>query len=212
VQQFYTALDQRVRFVELDTVFADLAQRSETDIYLGDLTFTYAPPKRLAEMSRRLHDSDLGKRFTVDTRVDLITPSIARRLVDLGVERVKIGVEGITKDLLASFNKRIDLVKIDRAVALLKEHGIKVVTYLLIGGDADHADYEATSEYVKRLDPEFVPVAVWAYDLSTDYRYDTQFSPLRLAEWDIDPEVFYRYLSLQDNVNPTVGTMLDFPH
>jgi len=211
VQQLYSVLDQRVRFVDADTVFADLAQRPETGIYLGDLTFTYAPPKRLAALARGLRERGLAKRFTVDTRVDMITPVIAERLVDLGVERVKIGVEGITKDLLASFNKRIDLDKIERAVTVLNEHGIKVVTYLLIGGVTDNEDYEATSEYIKRLAPEFVPVAVWAYDLSTDYRYDTQFSPLRLAEWGIDPEVFYRYLRLQDQVNPTVGPMLDVP-
>lgn len=211
VQQLYTALDQRVRFVELQTVFADLEQRKETEIYLGDLTFTYAPPRRLAVLADGLRERGIQKRFTIDTRADMITPAIVERLVELNVVRVKIGVEGLTENLLESFNKRIDLQKIERAVTLLKGAGIKVVTYLLIGGVTGRRDYATTSAYIKRLDPEFVPVAVWAYDLSGDYRYDTQFSPLRLAEWGIDPEVFYEYLALQDDVNPTVGTMLDYP-
>jgi anaerobic magnesium-protoporphyrin IX monomethyl ester cyclase len=210
-QQLYSELGQRVRFVHPETVLRDLEQRPDEEIYLTDLTFTYAPKKRLTALARQLRDRGITKRFTIDTRVDCVTPAIADVLVDLGVVRVKIGVEGITPTLLSDFNKRIDLAKIERATTLLRERGIGVVTYLLIGGSATKEDYEATRQYIERLDPEFVPVAIWAYDLSGDYRYDTQFSPLRLKEWGIDEEVFFRYLSLQDDFNPTVGTMLDTP-
>lgn len=211
VQQLYQALDQRVRFVELDTVVADLAQRPEHNIYLTDLTFTYAPPKRLRALAAALNDAGIDKRYTIDTRADCITRATADLLVDLQVERVKIGVEGLTPDLLKAFNKRTELSRIEQAVALLHERGIRVVTYLLIGGVTRPEDYEATRAYIEKLAPEFVPVAIWAYDLSTDYRYDTQFSPLRLAEWGIDEEVFFNYIALQDRINPTVGAMLDYP-
>jgi anaerobic magnesium-protoporphyrin IX monomethyl ester cyclase len=211
VQQLYQVLDQRVRFVELDTVVADLAQRAERNIYLTDLTFTYAPPKRLRALAAALADTGIDKRYTIDTRADCITPATADLLVDLHVERVKIGVEGLTPDLLKAFNKRTEPSKIEQAVALLHERGIKVVTYLLIGGVTRIEDYEATRAYIEKLTPEFVPVAIWAYDLNGDYRYDTQFSPLRLAEWGISEEIFFNHIALQDRINPTVGMMLDYP-
>ena len=211
VQQFYDALDQRVRFVELPTVMEDLRQRPEADIYLTDLTFTMAPRKRLQALAALLREHGIRKSFTIDTRVDCITPATADLLVELGVTRVKIGVEGITTALLQEFNKRIQLEQIERTVGLLRERGIKVVTYLLIGGVTTEDDYERTREYIARLAPDFVPVAIWAYDLSTDYRYDTQFSPTRLASWGISPEVFFKYIGLQDEINPTVGKMLDVP-
>lgn len=211
VQQLYASLGQRARFVDPETVLRDIRQRPETDVYLTDLTFTFAPRKRLEALAHDLRERGIEKRFTIDTRVDCITPAVADVLADLNVTRVKIGVEGITQTLLSDFNKRIDLDKIERAVALLRERDIAVVTYLLIGGSATVEDYEATRDYIKRLDPEFVPVAIWAYDLSGDYRYDTQFSPLRLKEWGIDEEVFFRYIDLQDEINPTVGSMLDHP-
>ncbi len=211
VQKLYYALDQRVRFVELDTVLQDLGQRPEKDIYLTDLTFTYAPPRRLRALRNAITGAGLGKTFTIDTRVDLITPTSADLLAQIGVRRVKIGLEGVTATQLASFGKRTELAQAERAVALLRERDIAVITYLLIGGDGDDSDYEATREYVDRLKPEFAPVAIWAYDLGSDYRYDTQFSPLRLAEWGIDRNVFYRYLDLQDEINPTVGRMIDLP-
>jgi hypothetical protein len=211
VQQFYAELDQRVRFVELDTVVQDMSQRPESEIYLTDLTFTYAPPRRLRAMTAAITAAGLEKVFTIDTRVDLITPVSADLLVTLGVHRVKIGLEGVTAAQLKSFSKNTELAQAERAVMLLRERGIEVVTYLLIGGDADESDYEATREYIHRLKPEFAPVAIWAYDLSGDYRYDTQFSPLRLAKWGLDKSVFYRYLDLQGEINPTVGPMIDLP-
>lgn len=211
VQQLYSELDQRVRFVDLDTVMADLAQRPESGIYLTDLTFSYAPPKRMQALIDGLREHGLEKQFTIDTRADCINEAIADRLVELGVERVKIGVEGITENLLKEFNKRIDQDDVEKAVGLLRERGIKVLTYLLIGGVTRLEDYEATRAYIENLNPEFVPVAIWAYDLTGDYRYDTQFSPLRLKEWGIDEEVFFKYLALQNELNPTVGSMLDYP-
>lgn len=211
VQQLYSELDQRVRFVHPETVLRDIEQRPHEDVYLTDLTFTFAPRKRLQALALALAERGIEKRFTIDTRVDCITPAVADVLVDLNVTRVKIGVEGITDTLLNDFNKRIDLNKIEKAVDLLRERGIGVVTYLLIGGSATIEDYEATRAYIERLDPEFVPVAIWAYDLRGDYRYDTQFSPLRLKEWGIDDEVFLRYIDLQNDLNPTVGSMLDLP-
>jgi radical SAM superfamily enzyme YgiQ (UPF0313 family) len=210
-QQFYTKLDQRVRFVELDTVIEDLHQRPEKEIYLTDLTFTYAPPRRLRALVSAIDAARLDKVFTIDTRVDLVTPASADLLVELGVKRVKIGMEGVTAKQLKSFGKNTVLAQTERAVSLLRERAIEVVTYLLIGGDGDESDYAATRDYVHRLKPEFVPVAIWAYDLSGDYRYDTQFSPLRLAQWGLDRSIFYRYLELQDEINPTVGPMIDLP-
>jgi hypothetical protein len=89
---------------------------------------------------------------------------------------------------------------------------MEVITYLLIGGPTSLEDYGATREYIRRIAPDFVPVAIWAYaDLSKDYRYDTQFSPWTLRNWGIDPQVFYDYIDLQQAVNPTVGLMLDMP-
>ncbi len=210
VQQLYRELDQRVRFVETDTVMRDLQQRSESEIYLTDLTFTFAPPKRLRELADALGARGIQKSFTVEARVDCLTERTADLLTELNVRCVKLGVEGITKDLLRAFNKRTKLAQIERAVGLLKERGIAVVTYLLIGGVTSEEDYELTRSYIEKLAPDFVPVAIWSYDLTTDYRYDTQFSPTRLNAWGIDRSVYFKYMDLQSEMNPTVGKMLDY--
>jgi radical SAM superfamily enzyme YgiQ (UPF0313 family) len=209
VQKLYKTLQQPVRFVELDTVVSDIGQRSEEEIYFTDLTFTMAPKKRLRDLAAKLRDAGIRKSYTIDTRADCISDEIGDILVELNVQQVKIGVEGGTERMLQVFNKGTDVDVNNQAIRILRDRGIKVLTYLLIGGDIDERDYETTRAYIQQLDPDFVPVAIWAYDLDTDYRYDTQFSPIRLKKWGISEEVFFKYLSLQDEVNPTVGKLLD---
>jgi Radical SAM superfamily len=209
VQQFYKFLRQPVRFADLDTVVEDIAQRPEEEIYLTDLTFTMAPKRRLRDLAARLREAGVRKRFVIDTRADCLSEEIVDLLIDLNVTQVKIGVEGATEKILEVFNKGSTLEINENAIALLRSRGMKVLTYLLIGGSIDRRDFEATRAYIQKLQPDFVPVAIWAYDLSTDYRYDTQFSPVRLREWGIPEDVFFDYLSLQDETNPTVGKLLD---
>ena len=96
--------------------------------------------------------------------------------------------------------KRIELIK--------KKFGIKIVAYLLLGGDGgDSVDHDATIAMVRELMPDFVVPNVWAYDIRYDYRYDTQFSPVALKRWNIDKEVYYKYLELQNEFNPTLGKL-----
>jgi anaerobic magnesium-protoporphyrin IX monomethyl ester cyclase len=209
VQQFYKTLRQSVRFVDLDTVVADIRQRKEEQIYLTDLTFTIAPVSRLRKMAARLRAAGIKKSFTIDTRADCISEEVADVLVELNVERVKIGVEGGTDKMLELLNKGTNTSVNDRAIRILRDRNIKVITYLLIGAGTNEQDYETTRNYIQRIAPDFVPVAIWAYDLRSDYRYDTQFSPVRLKKWGIPEEVFFKYIDLQDETNPTVGELLD---
>ncbi len=209
-QQFYSQLDRRVRYVEAATVVRDIAARQTSHVYFTDLTFSHAPKRRLRELIDALAAAGIQRTYTIDTRVDCLDDEKIELLAELGVTRVKIGVEGITPSLLSSIEKRTTPDQIDKAVTRLRGAGMEVLTYLLIGGSAADEDYEATRSYVRRISPDFVPVAIWAYeDLTKDYRYDTQFSPWTLKNWGIDKQVFYDYVELQQAVNPTVGSMLD---
>ena len=211
VQKFYRKIGQSsLRFVEMDTVIADLRQRAgEDSIYLTDLDFSMTPVERLREFSDRLKAAGLQKKFTIESRVDTITEEKADLWKELGIERVKLGVEGGTTELMKSFAKGTTVNQAETAILLLKSKGIKVVVYLVVGGKADPAEYEKTRDFVRRLNPEFVAVNVWAYNFKTDYRYDTQFSPASLAHWEVGEEEFFKHLQLQHAINPTVGKMLD---
>ena len=212
VQKFYRKIGQQaMRFIELDTVIEDILQRpAEPSIYLTDLDFSMTPLPRVQTFAQMLRENGIEKRFTVESRVDTLTEEMVEHWVSLGIERVKLGVEGGTDLLMKSFAKGTTTHQAETAVHLLQQYGIKVVVYLVVGGKADPIQYEHTREFVKRLNPEFVAVNVWAYNLKTDYRYDSQFSPASLSHWNIDESEFFKHLELQNTINPTVGKMLDY--
>lgn len=211
-QKIYSRIGQKeTRFVTLPTVIADIQQRPNEHLYLTDVNFSATSVQRLKTLTESLEKQGLSKTFTIDSRVDEITEAKAEILYRLGIRRVKLGVEGGTEELLRSFGKGIRLYQVEEAVRILKTHGIAVVVYLVVGGKGKVEDYEKTRTFVKQLAPEFIAINVWAYDLKTDYRYDTHFSPESLAHWGIDPQEFFKHLALQDVLNPTVGIMLDEP-
>jgi hypothetical protein len=211
VQKLYRKIGQStMRFVELGAVMRDLAQRPHEDaIYLTDLDFSMTPTARVEEFAEVLIRSGMRKKFTIESRVDTITEEIADLWVRLGVERVKLGVEGGTDELMKSFAKGTSVSQAETAVKILKARGIKIVVYLIVGGKGDPKEYEDTRAFVNELAPEFVAVNVWAYNLRTDYKYDSQFSPASLRHWDVDEKEFFKHLELQQAINPTVGRMLD---
>ena len=211
VQKLYRRIGQStMRFVEMDTVMQDLAQRpDENAIYLTDLDFSMVPIERMEEFALRLNESGMKKTFTIESRVDTITEEMADLWVKIGIERVKLGVEGGTDELMKSFAKGTTVNQAETAVRILQARGIKVVVYLVVGGKGDPKEYENTRAFVKQLNPEFVAVNVWAYNLRTDYKYDTQFSPASLSHWNVNEEEFFKHLEMQHSINPTVGKMLD---
>ena len=210
VQKLYKQIGQnKVRFAELETVIEDIKQRHTKNIYLTDLNFSSTSIERLEQFTKLLKDNEIDKNFTIESRIDGITPEKVDMWVKLGIKRVKLGIEGGTNRLMKSFKKGTSIQQSDNAVRILKERGIAVVVYLIVGGEVDTKDYQLTREYVKKLNPEFVAVNVWSYDLTKDYRYDTQFSPVCLERWNIDKEEFFKHLELQNEINPTMGQILD---
>lgn len=210
--KFYSQIRQReTRYVNIDTVIQDIKQRSDTNIYLTDLDFSETPVSRMEEFANLLRANGILKEFTIESRVDSLTEEKVHLLTKMGVKRVKLGVEGGTNNLLKSFAKGTELHQVNKAVALLKDNDISVIAYLVVGGEVAAEDYQQTREYVKKLGVDFVAVSVWAYDLTTDYRYDTQFSPVSLARWHIEPVEFFKHIDLQKEINPTVGKMIDIP-
>ena len=210
--KFYRQIGQRgTRYVDIDAVIKDIKRRPDTHIYLTDLDYSVTPVSRMEEFANLLRVNDILKEFTIESRVDSLTEEKVNILSKIGVKRVKLGVEGGTKNLLKSFAKCTELHQVNKAVALLKDNDISVIVYLVVGGEVAAEDFQQTREYIKRLRPDFVAVNVWAYDLTVDYRYDTQFSPVSLARWHIEPVEFFKHIDLQKEINPTVGKIIDNP-
>jgi hypothetical protein len=208
--QLYRKLGGGVRYVTDEALIRDITSRPPGSLYIQDLNFGVYPLNRLQQRVELLEEHGITDNysFAVDCRVDALTEDRLRLMQRMKITHLKLGIEGVSDAQLAAYQKNQTLESITEAVRLIKKTGIKIVAYLLLGGDGGEVvEHDATIEMVRSLEPDFVVPNIWSYDLRFDYRYDTQFSPVALQRWGIDKSVYYRYLELQNEFNPTLGML-----
>jgi radical SAM superfamily enzyme YgiQ (UPF0313 family) len=208
--QTYSKMGGGVRYVSDATLVKDILSRPRGGLYLHDLNFGIYSEKALRHRVELFEQHEIpgNYSFAVDIRIDGMDEAKLSLMKRMNITHVKLGIEGLSDAVLASYQKNQTVREVVEKIALIKKFGIKIVAYLLLGGDGgDSVDHDATIAMVRELEPDFVVPNVWAYDIRTDYRYDTQFSPVALERWNIDKEVYYKYLELQNEFNPTLGKL-----
>lgn len=209
--QVYRKLGGGVRYVTDEALIRDITSRSPGPLYIQDLNFGIYPLKQLRQRVELFEEQGIPDAYTfaVDCRVDALDEERLRLMQRMKITHLKLGIEGVSDAQLAAYRKNQTFRNISESMALIRKFGIKTVAYLLLGGDGGNSiDHDFTIEMVRKLEPDFVVPNIWSYDIRFDYRYDTQFSPVALQRWGIDKEIYYRYLELQNEFNPTLGKLL----
>jgi len=103
--------------------------------------------------------------FTVQSRVDLMTPSAVTALQNAGAEEVWMGVESGAQKILNAMDKGTRVVQIRDATGLLRHHGIRAAWFLQLGYPGETwEDILATRNLVREERPDDIGVSV-AYPL-----------------------------------------------
>ncbi|HTS01456.1 MAG TPA: radical SAM protein [Thermoanaerobaculia bacterium] len=99
--------------------------------------------------------------FTMQSRVDLMTPSAAAALAHAGAEEVWMGVESGSQKVLDAMDKGTRVEQARQATRLLRAHGIRPAWFLQLGypGEA-WEDILATRRLVREERPSDVGVSV----------------------------------------------------
>lgn len=206
--KMYRSFKTPVRFADIETIIKDVKRRKEKKIYLEDLNFANYSTKQLHKLVESFQKHEIKKNFVAECSINGVTEERLQLYKKIGINTLKLGIEGLTDSMLKNFKKSQTIDKIKSAVELIHRNEMEYVAYLLIGGDNTQVDYQKTLEFIKDLKPNYVVVSIMAYDLNDDYTYDTQFSPVSLNRWNLPKEIFYRYLELQNEVNPTLGRII----
>jgi anaerobic magnesium-protoporphyrin IX monomethyl ester cyclase len=103
--------------------------------------------------------------FTLQSRVDLMTPSAVAALQHAGAEEVWMGVESGAQKILDAMDKGTRVVQIRDATSLLRQHGIHAAWFLQLGYPGEtFEDILATRNLIREERPDDVGVSV-AYPL-----------------------------------------------
>ena len=120
--------------------------------YFQSFTNTYGPPAEL----RKKYDQALADPrvviLAVATRPDCVTQAVAELLGEYAARRevwVELGLQTIHEATARAFHRCYPLADYDRAVKLLQQAGVKVVTHLIFGlPEESREDMLASVRYV----------------------------------------------------------------
>ncbi len=201
----------RVMFQLTELVLQDIEQRAEKvgrKMYLADAILP-VNPRRLKVFADALEGQ--GYEFSCESRCDTVRPELLDQMWRMGVRTVKVGLEALDNQTLASLKKRQDTDVEIEALGLLHRYGFKVVGYLLLGDF--YPGPEAMKDTVQRAWQlreqglvDYFVVNVAAYQkIDWEHRYDSHFSLAGARRQGVPDEVMEMALALQEGqVNPTV--------
>jgi len=151
-------LGDRIRFRDPEAVFEEIKYvytRFKPDFFdFYDETFGFYKNKT-EQLLRSLIREGLNKKvqWRVQTRVDIIDPSLFALMKEAGCTWVGFGVESGNPDILDKTGKRINLLKAEKAVAMARKAGLKTGTFFILGHPyEDKKTIKDTIDFALKLD------------------------------------------------------------
>ncbi len=143
-------------------------------VFLGGGTPTCLTDRQLDRVFRMIHDSfrvDPDAEITVEANPETVRTSKLRRLRALGVNRLSIGVQSFSDEILRRLGRRHTADQAVRAIVLAREAGFENVNLDLMFGVPGQAalDWADTLERAVSLDPEHVSVYGLTVEPGTEF-------------------------------------------
>jgi len=108
-------------------------------------------------------------KWNVRSRIDTIDEELLAKMKQAGCQRIYYGIEAGTKKILDVLRKHINLDKAVEIVGITRAKGISSLAYFIIGSPEEtREDILATIVYMRRLNPDFVHIAIMTPFPATD--------------------------------------------
>lgn len=123
--------------------------------YFQSFTSTYAPIEVLKVRYREALVDERVVGVAIATRSDCIDDEVCKTIKEVAGDRlvwVELGLQTSNNDTAIRINRGYDNEVFERAVSLLKSHGIQVVVHLIVGLPGEsHIDFINSVKYIANL-------------------------------------------------------------
>ncbi len=186
-----------VRNLSLERVLEDIEQallRTRVRMLLfKDDTFT-TNRKRVLELCQKIRERKLNFVWSCDTRVDVLDPELLFEMRRAGCERLSLGIESGSPQILEAIRKNITIAEIERTRAAVEAAGITARFYMMIGNRGEtRQTFEESLCFLERLRPDQA-----IFSCLSIYPGTTDFRDAVAAGW-LDESIFFeeRFLELK---------------
>ncbi len=128
--------------------------------------------KATIELCNLLEKNKFDLEWVCDTRVNLVSREILRKMRKAGCKTIWFGVESGSPHVLEKINRDITLEQTETAFKLCREEGIQIACSFMLGFPNETLkDLETTLKFAKKLDPDWCQFNIFiAYPDSSLYQ------------------------------------------
>ncbi len=140
------------------------------ELWIKDLTFG-VNKKRTLQLLQRMLDKDLHFTWVCLSRANVLDVELLRMMKRAGCHTIQLGVETASDELLSKYAKGLNRDVIERAIALCKQEGIRVLAHFMLGlpGDTEK-NIMRTIDFALHLDPFFASFNIAMPRMGTTFR------------------------------------------
>ena len=154
---------------DIADVVDEIAQINCENIYFTDDDFLLGE-ERLEEFIRLVREKNIRKRYVCYGRADFIAahPGLMRKLRDIGMYYVLVGIEAADDGHLEAYGKRSDNSVNTEAVRILNSLGIYAMGLFIVDLDYTAADFLNIWKWVRKNDLRHVAVSIFTPEMNTE--------------------------------------------
>jgi radical SAM superfamily enzyme YgiQ (UPF0313 family) len=154
-------------------------------IQIKDDTFT-TNKRRVVALCRGIRSRGLKFLWSCDTRVDVLSEELLYEMRLAGCQRMSLGVESGSPEVLAAIDKKITVDEIVASTELAKKYGVRVRYYMMIGNRGEGwRQFEETLRFLERARPH-----EYLFSCLSVYPGTRDFHDAEAAGW-LDREVYF---------------------
>lgn len=191
----------KVRFRDIDSIFTeikDIMSLGYDSLWIADDLFTLNDPY-IASFCDRINEIDLKLNWSCLSRVDSISDETAHKMKESGCNKVYLGIESGSDEVLKVMNKHIDIKRVKQGVDIFKNHGIKCGGFFIVGYPGETIDtIEATFEFALSLGLDEISFNL-PYPLPGSKLY-SRVTDIKDDDWDFENEKKFLYKSEFDQI------------
>lgn len=139
-------------------------------LQIKDDTFT-TNRKRVAELCRGIRQRGLNFLWSCDTRVDVLSEQLLYEMRLAGCQRLSLGVESGSAEILKNIDKRITVDEIVASAEMAKRYGIQVRFFMMLGNRGETGEtFQETLRFLDRAKPhQFIFSCLSVYPGTLDF-------------------------------------------
>ena len=141
-----------VRFKSPSRVVEELEAIEEPKVFFTDDNFLSNVPRAI-DVARLIRERGIRKAYFIQARSDAIVrrPDVIAQWREIGLDGVFIGFERPTQAGLEMVNKHNSIENNERALEIVRHHGIEPNASFIVDPDYGHDDFATLRDYVRRL-------------------------------------------------------------